>query len=221
MSQPALHQVVRHVVIAARRDTVFRFFTDPERFAAWWGAGSTIARHSRPVSRRQASPASVRTRRLPACSSSRCATACWCRKRNGGIPPSPSPRSHGNSSVQRNRSSSRRTASVGSCPAGVSTSPSPTRSSSAWALDSDSAARGGTSCDPPSATSAGSQNCGGTSAKDRTQRVTASVSCTVPDRHTAACSGAPACSKRSPSAHATSCWSRSSPTPLRGSTRVR
>ena len=42
MSEPALHQVVRHVVIAARRDTVFRFFTDPDRFAAWWGAGSTI-----------------------------------------------------------------------------------------------------------------------------------------------------------------------------------
>ena len=42
MSPPALHQVVRHVVIAARRETVFRFFTDPERFAAWWGAGSTI-----------------------------------------------------------------------------------------------------------------------------------------------------------------------------------
>lgn len=42
MSEPALHQVVRHVVIAARCETVFRYFTDPERFAAWWGAGSTI-----------------------------------------------------------------------------------------------------------------------------------------------------------------------------------
>jgi uncharacterized protein YndB with AHSA1/START domain len=30
------------VTIAARRETVFRYFTDRERFAAWWGAGSTI-----------------------------------------------------------------------------------------------------------------------------------------------------------------------------------
>jgi uncharacterized protein YndB with AHSA1/START domain len=34
--------VERTVRIAARRETVFRFFTDSERFAAWWGAGSTI-----------------------------------------------------------------------------------------------------------------------------------------------------------------------------------
>jgi uncharacterized protein YndB with AHSA1/START domain len=32
----------RTVVIAAEPDTVFRFFTDPARWAAWWGAGSTI-----------------------------------------------------------------------------------------------------------------------------------------------------------------------------------
>jgi uncharacterized protein YndB with AHSA1/START domain len=32
----------RTVVIRARRATVFRFFTDTERFARWWGAGSTI-----------------------------------------------------------------------------------------------------------------------------------------------------------------------------------
>lgn len=32
----------RTVTIAARRETVFRFFTDSERFAAWWGAGSRI-----------------------------------------------------------------------------------------------------------------------------------------------------------------------------------
>ena len=32
----------RTVVIRARRETVFRYFTDSERFAAWWGAGSTI-----------------------------------------------------------------------------------------------------------------------------------------------------------------------------------
>lgn len=32
----------RSVTIAARRETVFRYFTDSERFAAWWGAGSSI-----------------------------------------------------------------------------------------------------------------------------------------------------------------------------------
>jgi uncharacterized protein YndB with AHSA1/START domain len=32
----------RTVTIAARRETVFRYFTDSERFAAWWGQGSTI-----------------------------------------------------------------------------------------------------------------------------------------------------------------------------------
>ncbi len=32
----------RSVLIVARRDTVFRYFTDSERFAAWWGQGSTI-----------------------------------------------------------------------------------------------------------------------------------------------------------------------------------
>lgn len=32
----------RTVTIAARRETVFRYFTDSERFAGWWGAGSRI-----------------------------------------------------------------------------------------------------------------------------------------------------------------------------------
>ena len=32
----------RSVTIVARRETVFRYFTDSERFAAWWGAGSRI-----------------------------------------------------------------------------------------------------------------------------------------------------------------------------------
>lgn len=32
----------RTVTIAARRETVFRYFTDSERFAAWWGKGSRI-----------------------------------------------------------------------------------------------------------------------------------------------------------------------------------
>lgn len=32
----------RTVHIRARRPLVFRHFTDPERFAAWWGAGSTV-----------------------------------------------------------------------------------------------------------------------------------------------------------------------------------
>ncbi len=36
------HVLDRTVVIRARRSTVFRFFTDPERFARWWGPGSTI-----------------------------------------------------------------------------------------------------------------------------------------------------------------------------------
>ena len=32
----------RTVVIKAKRETVFRFFTDSARWASWWGAGSTI-----------------------------------------------------------------------------------------------------------------------------------------------------------------------------------
>jgi uncharacterized protein YndB with AHSA1/START domain len=32
----------RTVVIRARRETVFRYFTDSTRFAAWWGEGSRI-----------------------------------------------------------------------------------------------------------------------------------------------------------------------------------
>ena len=36
------HVLDREVTIAARRETVFRYFTDSERFAAWWGAGSRI-----------------------------------------------------------------------------------------------------------------------------------------------------------------------------------
>lgn len=36
------HVLERTVLICARRATVFRYFTDPERFAAWWGQGSHI-----------------------------------------------------------------------------------------------------------------------------------------------------------------------------------
>jgi uncharacterized protein YndB with AHSA1/START domain len=36
------HSLDRTVLISATRDTVFRFFTDNARWAAWWGAGSTI-----------------------------------------------------------------------------------------------------------------------------------------------------------------------------------
>ncbi|HXK09538.1 MAG TPA: SRPBCC domain-containing protein [Vicinamibacteria bacterium] len=36
------HVLERAVTIAARRETVFRYFTDSARFAAWWGAGSRI-----------------------------------------------------------------------------------------------------------------------------------------------------------------------------------
>jgi uncharacterized protein YndB with AHSA1/START domain len=32
----------REVIICAKRDTVFRYFTDSERWARWWGAGSRI-----------------------------------------------------------------------------------------------------------------------------------------------------------------------------------
>ena len=32
----------RTITIRAQRSTVFRFFTDPERFARWWGKGSEI-----------------------------------------------------------------------------------------------------------------------------------------------------------------------------------
>lgn len=35
-------RIDRTVFIRARRSTVFRYFTDSERFAAWWGAGSAI-----------------------------------------------------------------------------------------------------------------------------------------------------------------------------------
>jgi uncharacterized protein YndB with AHSA1/START domain len=36
------HALDRRVLIRARRETVFRYFTDSARWAAWWGAGSTI-----------------------------------------------------------------------------------------------------------------------------------------------------------------------------------
>lgn len=36
------HQLDRVLFIRARRDTVFAFFTDSARWAAWWGAGSSI-----------------------------------------------------------------------------------------------------------------------------------------------------------------------------------
>ena len=36
------HSLARTVTIRAKRETVFRYFTDPDRWAAWWGAGSTI-----------------------------------------------------------------------------------------------------------------------------------------------------------------------------------
>jgi len=36
------HQLDRTLTIAAPPDAVFRYFTDTDRWAAWWGAGSTI-----------------------------------------------------------------------------------------------------------------------------------------------------------------------------------
>jgi uncharacterized protein YndB with AHSA1/START domain len=41
-TSPKPNEIVRSLVICARRETVFRFFTDSERFALWWGAGSRI-----------------------------------------------------------------------------------------------------------------------------------------------------------------------------------
>ncbi|HUF46771.1 MAG TPA: SRPBCC domain-containing protein [Vicinamibacterales bacterium] len=41
MTAPA-HQLDRSVDIRARPEVVFRFFTDPARWAGWWGTGSTI-----------------------------------------------------------------------------------------------------------------------------------------------------------------------------------
>ncbi len=40
-----VHRLDRNLVIRARRDTVFQFFTDSARWASWWGAGSTIDAH--------------------------------------------------------------------------------------------------------------------------------------------------------------------------------
>jgi uncharacterized protein YndB with AHSA1/START domain len=39
---PLIHRLERSIVIQARPETVYRFFTDSERWAKWWGAGSTI-----------------------------------------------------------------------------------------------------------------------------------------------------------------------------------
>jgi uncharacterized protein YndB with AHSA1/START domain len=39
---PLPHSLERSVLICAQRDTVFRYFTDSARFAAWWGEGSSI-----------------------------------------------------------------------------------------------------------------------------------------------------------------------------------
>src|SRR5258708_6795042 len=36
------HQLDRTIVIEAPQAVVFKYFTDPVRWAAWWGAGSTI-----------------------------------------------------------------------------------------------------------------------------------------------------------------------------------
>jgi uncharacterized protein YndB with AHSA1/START domain len=39
---PLTHSLARRVLIRASRDIVFSYFTDPARWEAWWGAGSTI-----------------------------------------------------------------------------------------------------------------------------------------------------------------------------------
>jgi len=35
----------RDIVISAPRETVFRYFTDSERWARWWGEGSHVDPH--------------------------------------------------------------------------------------------------------------------------------------------------------------------------------
>ncbi len=42
MTQVLTHTLDRTVLIRADRDLVFSFFTDSDRWAAWWGAGSSI-----------------------------------------------------------------------------------------------------------------------------------------------------------------------------------
>jgi uncharacterized protein YndB with AHSA1/START domain len=42
MTENFPHHVDRTIVIGALPEAVFRFFTDTARWAAWWGAGSTI-----------------------------------------------------------------------------------------------------------------------------------------------------------------------------------
>ena len=42
MSQPLPFRLDRRIVIAAPRDLVFRYFTDSDRWARWWGTGSAI-----------------------------------------------------------------------------------------------------------------------------------------------------------------------------------
>jgi uncharacterized protein YndB with AHSA1/START domain len=41
-AEALVHRLDRSVLIVAPRETVFRYFTDSGRFAAWWGAGSSI-----------------------------------------------------------------------------------------------------------------------------------------------------------------------------------
>jgi uncharacterized protein YndB with AHSA1/START domain len=45
MTHTLTHTLDRSVLIRAPRETVFRFFTDNARWAAWWGAGSSIEPH--------------------------------------------------------------------------------------------------------------------------------------------------------------------------------
>ena len=40
-----LHRLKRTVLIGARPETVFQFFTDSARWAKWWGAGSSLDPH--------------------------------------------------------------------------------------------------------------------------------------------------------------------------------
>ena len=46
MTESLPHCLQRSIVIGASRETVFRFFTDSNRWASWWGSGSSIEARS-------------------------------------------------------------------------------------------------------------------------------------------------------------------------------
>ena len=82
------HTLERTVLIRARRDTVFRYFTDSARFAAWWGAGSTI---DGAAGRRGAHPLPERRHRVGGGARPSAPRKRWSSRTATTIPASPSP----------------------------------------------------------------------------------------------------------------------------------